>query len=207
MWVHFFQSDLPAGKLCTTLPIVPKSRDSWSTFGVWHKHIHSYSSQWIIILWTELPKYCLKNRLKMFNFWGFFCSQMFIRWPLVVASFTNTTTIICRVVFDENDIFQSEFFWYQSRITSTRYLFGCTEIIKISAKNIEFQEILKNCLPLNRVMKLMRSWIFLIPTWWNKRTHKLIFKAHVNFLILQNPWLYNQVFFRQWFKIELEIPL
>ena len=23
----FFQSDLPAGKLCTTLPIVPKSRD------------------------------------------------------------------------------------------------------------------------------------------------------------------------------------
>ena len=103
----FFQSDLPAGKLCTTLPIVPKSRDLWSTFGVWHKHIQSYSSQWIIILWTELPKYCLKNRLKMFNFWFFFCSQMFIRWPLVVASFTYTTTIICRVGFDEIDTYIS----------------------------------------------------------------------------------------------------
>ena len=131
--IFFNQTCRPANYI--PLYLVPKSRDSWSTFGVWHKHIHSYSSQWIIILWTELPKYCLKNRLKMFNFWVFFCSQMFIRWPLVAASFTYTKTIICRVAFDEIDtyisncpfskvhLYLNEIFWYQSRITSTIWLY------------------------------------------------------------------------------------
>ena len=167
----FFQSHLPAGKLCTTLPIVPKSRDPWSTFGVWHEHIQSYSSQWIIILWTELPKYCLKNRLKMFNFWFFFLQpnvywltfgggliyiyknhnmQSRIWWKWHFCPFSKVGTFVYMKSFDIN--------------LELLRLFDCTEIIKISAKIVEFQEILKNCLPLNCVMKLMRSWIFLIPT-------------------------------------------
>ena len=161
----FFQSDLPAGKLCTTLPIVPKSRDLWSTFGVWHKHIQSYSSQWIIILWTELPKYCLKNRLKMFNFWFFFCSQMFIRWPLVAASVTYTTTIIC---IAESDLMKMTF----SKVPTF-----------VSKWNI--------------LISISNNFDYLIWLYWNHQNicqkhwisrdieHKLIFKAHVIFLILK----------------------